>query len=57
MQCYNKRRGVKMNKLKINGIYKHFKGNYYLVVDTANTQKQEKNVLSIELYMELMNYG
>lgn len=24
-----------MNKLKINGIYKHFKGNYYLVVDTA----------------------
>ena len=33
-----------MNKLKINGIYKHFKGNYYLVVDTANTQKQEKNV-------------
>lgn len=24
-----------MNKLKINGIYKHFKGNYYLVVDTG----------------------
>ena len=24
-----------MNKVKINGIYKHFKGNYYLVVDTA----------------------
>lgn len=24
-----------MNKVKINGIYKHFKGNYYLVVDIA----------------------
>ncbi len=25
-----------MRELKINGIYKHFKGDYYLVVDTAN---------------------
>lgn len=24
-----------MNKLKIKGIYKHFKGNYYLVEDLA----------------------
>ena len=24
-----------MRKLKINGIYKHFKGDYYLVIDTA----------------------
>ena len=24
-----------MNKLKINGIYKHFKGDYYIVIDTA----------------------
>lgn len=24
-----------MNKVKINGIYKHFKGNYYLVVGIA----------------------
>lgn len=24
-----------MNKVKINGIYKHFKGNYYLVLDIA----------------------
>ena len=25
-----------MQELKINGIYKHFKGDYYLVVDVAN---------------------
>lgn len=25
-----------MRELKINGIYKHFKGDYYLVVDVAN---------------------
>ena len=24
-----------MNELKINGIYKHFKGDYYIVVDIA----------------------
>ncbi len=24
-----------MNEIKINGIYHHFKGDYYLVIDTA----------------------
>ena len=24
-----------MRKIKINGVYKHFKGNYYIVVDIA----------------------
>lgn len=31
-----------MNELKINGIYKHFKGDYYLVVDTAIGSEDDK---------------
>ena len=32
-----------MNELKINGIYRHFKGDYYLVVDVANhSETKEK---------------
>ena len=27
--------GEKMERLKINGIYRHFKGDYYLLVDVA----------------------
>lgn len=27
-----------MNELKINRVYKHFKGDYYLVVDIAKCQ-------------------
>ena len=28
-----------MRKIKINGIYKHFKGDYYIVIDVANNRK------------------
>jgi len=39
------------NKLKINGIYKHFKGDYYLVVDIANdSETKEKYVVYRRLY-------
>lgn len=40
-----------MRKLKINGIYKHFKGDYYLVVDVAShSETQEKYVVYRKLY-------
>lgn len=40
-----------MNELKINGIYKHFKGNYYLVVDVAtHSETEEKCVVYRSLY-------
>lgn len=40
-----------MRKLKINGIYKHFKGNYYLVVDTTqNSETKETVVIYRRLY-------
>ncbi len=40
-----------MNELKINGIYKHFKGDYYLVVDIAiHSETQEKYVVYRKLY-------
>ena len=40
-----------MNELKINGIYKHFKGDYYLVEDIAkNSETEEKMVVYRKLY-------
>jgi len=40
-----------MNEIKINGIYKHFKGDYYLVVDFAtHSETKEKYVVYRALY-------
>ena len=39
-----------MNELKINGIYKHFKGDYYLVVDVA---KHSENGQDCVIYRKL----
>lgn len=40
-----------MNELKINRIYKHFKGNLYLVVDVAiNSETDEEMVVYRALY-------
>lgn len=39
------------NELKINGIYKHFKGDYYLVVDIATcSETKNKYVVYRRLY-------
>ena len=35
-----------MREIKINGIYKHFKGKYYLVIDVAfDSETKEKMVV------------
>ena len=40
-----------MNELKINGIYKHFKGDYYLIIDTAiNSEDDMEYVIYRALY-------
>ncbi len=40
-----------MRKIKIKGIYKHFKGNYYIVEDIAiNSENEEKCVIYRALY-------
>ena len=40
-----------MQELKINGIYKHFKGDYYLVVDVAkHSETQDQYVVYRRLY-------
>lgn len=33
-----------MRKLKINGIYKHFKGDYYLIIDIVNHFETKEKV-------------
>ena len=40
-----------MREIKINGIYKHFKGDYYIVEDIANhSETKEKYVVYRRLY-------
>ena len=40
-----------MREVKINGIYKHFKGDYYIVIDIANhSETKEKYVVYRRLY-------
>lgn len=40
-----------MREVKINGIYKHFKGDYYLAIDVANhSETKEKYVVYRRLY-------
>ncbi len=42
-----------MRKIKIHGIYKHFKGNYYLVEDVAkDSETKEMMVVYRALYMD-----
>ena len=43
-----------MRKIKINGIYKHFKNDYYLVVDLA---KDSKTGCDCVIYRELYGSG
>ena len=40
-----------MREVKINGIYRHFKGNYYIVEDIANhSETKDKYVVYRKLY-------
>ena len=46
-----------MNEIKINGIYKHFKGNYYIVNDIAiHSETKEKYVVYRVLYEDTTLY-
>ena len=47
-----------MNPIKIKGIYKHFKGNYYLVEDIAlHSETKEELVIYRSLYEETKLYA
>lgn len=42
-----------MREIKINGVYRHFKGKYYLVIDVAkHSETQETYVVYRQLYGE-----
>lgn len=42
-----------MREIQINRVYKHFKGDYYLVVDVANdSETKEKYVVYRRLYVD-----
>ena len=46
-----------MNELKINGIYKHFKGDYYIVEGIViHSETKEEMVLYRGLYGECISY-
>ena len=47
-----------MKELKINGIYRHFKGDYYIVMDVAvNTETEERMVIYRALYGDAKLYA
>ena len=46
-----------MNELKLNGIYKHFKGDYYLVEDIViDSETNKEMVLYKSLYEDCKRY-
>ncbi len=46
-----------MRELKVNGIYRHFKGDYYLALDiVTNSETKEKYVLYRALYGDMGLY-
>ena len=46
-----------MNEVKIKGIYKHYKGDLYLVEDIIYHSETQEKRLPIEHYMEIQDYG